>query len=191
MRRRFISVVPALLISSALFASAQTPASEPTRVCVANLRNEIRQQMNVNALRDRLTAYLKNGVLSKAGRVEILALQEDTDQKAAPELRERRCDFAIYSRLVLGRVQQPQEKPLEPMPTTVFREKPLPQAATRTITGIQFTIVRVSSGIPVLIDRVFTERSIAKEEDVWPLLIAEQEKVDAELQKRLSAQKPQ
>lgn len=177
-----------VLIPATTYSQEQSPAS--VRVCIAKLKNETRQDLNVLALRDRLTAYLKNGPLAKTSRAEFLVLKEDSDAKVAPELKELNCAFAVYTRIVNARMPDPTPEPLEPMPTTRFPAKAEEPKKLVPISGLQFTVVRVRTGIPVLIDRTFANKPLAKDEDLWPLLLLEQERIDAELPKKLTSPKP-
>jgi hypothetical protein len=180
---------------SALCVAQTTPASptQPVRICVATFKNETRQQVDATALRDRLSIYLKRGPLSKQSGAEIMTIKEDTEQAAAPEIKEQKCHFVIFSRVVLGRVKEPPPDPNanNPMPTTVFNNDANKKEPPPSIfLGVQFTALRVSSGIPVLIDRIFLDKTFTKEDELWPLLIVEQERIDAVLQKKIAPAKP-
>jgi hypothetical protein len=171
----------------------QAPKASTPRICVANFKTELKQAGDTLALRDRLVGYLKTGALANDLKAEILTLREDSDQKTAEEVAGSKCDFAIYTRALVGKL--PRESGLErgefavpPGPI-----QPKKDSGATLVPGLQFTVVRVSSGIPVLIDRVFLDREYKNEEDLWLLLRAEQEKLEKELSKRLSpdAVKPQ
>ncbi len=155
----------------------------PVRVCVATLVSEIKQASDTIALRDRLATYLRNGQVSKQGRVEIEVLKADSDETAAPELQERRCDFAIYTRAVAFRLKQ-QKRP-DTDRSVVLRTTP---AEPDQVPALQFTVVRVSSGIPVYIDRLFLSHPYEKDEDIWLLLRNEQERIESQLLKKLGQQ---
>jgi hypothetical protein len=179
--------------ASALCVAQATPASptHPARVCVATFKNETKQQLDVTALRDRLSVYLKRGPLAKQAGAEIMPIKEDTEQAAAPEIREQKCDFVVFFRVVLGRVKEPPPDPHanDPMAATVFNnDRNKPEPPPTVVLGVQFTAVRVSSGIPVLIDRLFLDKPFTKEDELWPLLLVVQERIETVLQKKLAIQ---
>jgi hypothetical protein len=92
---------------------------------------------------------------------------------------------------VLGRLKDPRPdiEANNPMPTTVFNNDPHKKEPPPTVVlGVQFTAVRVSSSIPVLIDRIFLEKPFTREEELWPLLIVVQERIETVLQKKLAMQ---
>ena len=185
-----------LLSSLCVLSAAQSvPAasSQPARVCIASFKNETRQQVDAVALRDRLSVYLKRGPLAKRFGAEIIAVKEDTEQAAAPEVKELRCDFVVFSRVLLGRLKDSRPDPdaNSPMPVYNPNRDMHPQPATSgLVTGVQFTAVRVSSSIPVLIDRVFLDKQLTKEEELWPLLLVVQEHLEGTLQKKIAPAKP-
>jgi hypothetical protein len=181
-----------ILLASMPFFGEQVPktATSP-RICVANFKTELKQASDTLALRDRLAGYMKTGTLASEFKAGIFSLQADSDQAAASEIATERCDFVIYTRGVVGKLP----------PETVVNNGVFPAIGptkkksadgTTLVPGVQFTVVRVSSGMPVLIDRVFLDREYKKEEDLWLLLRAEQEKIDKGLGQRLSpeANKP-
>jgi hypothetical protein len=180
------------LLSISVLCSAQsTPSTtQPVRVCVATFKNESRQQLDATALRDRLSVYLKRGPFLKQAGAEILPLKEDTETAATAEIKDQKCDFAVFSRVVLGKVKEsrPDNEANNPMPTTVFNtdKNSRKEAPPTIVLGFQYTAVRVSSSIPVLIDRIFLEKPFTKEDELWPLLIVLQERIDAVLQKKMA-----
>jgi hypothetical protein len=184
-----------LTSTSGLVMAQATPASStpPVRVCVATFKNETKQQLDPTALRDRLSVYLKRGPLAKQSGAEIMPIKEDTEQAAAPEIKEQKCDFVVFTRVVLGRVKEsrPDNEANNPMPTTVFNNDPnKKEPPPSVVLGVQYTAVRVSSGIPVLIDRLFLDKPFTKEDELWPLLIVLQERIETTLQKKIAPSKP-
>jgi hypothetical protein len=182
-----------LVTSASGLCAAQTIPERPTptapRVCVATFKNETRQQLDATALRDRLSAYLKRGPLAKQAGAEIVAIKEDAEPDATAEIKQQGCDFVVLSRVVLGRLKDPRPdiEANNPMPTTVFNNDPHKKEPPPTVVlGVQFTAVRVSSSIPVLIDRIFLEKPFTKEDELWPLLIVVQERIETVLQKKLA-----
>ena len=181
--------------TSGLALAQATPASppQPARVCVATFKNETKQQLDPTALRDRLSVYLKRGPLAKQAGAEIMPIKEDTEQAAAAEIREQKCDFVIFTRVVLGRVKDPRPdiEANNPMPTTVFNnDANKKEQPPSVVLGVQYTAVRVSSGVPVLIDRLFLDKPYTKEDELWQLLIVVQERIETTLQKKIVAAKP-
>lgn len=192
--RSTLSTLFLLSSTCALSVAQATPASpaQVPRVCVATFKNETRQQLDPTALRDRLSVYLKRGLLSKQN-AEIVPIKEDTEQAATAEVAAQKCDFVVFSRVVLGRVKDQPPDPNEnsPMPTAIlsndrYKKDPPPTV----VIGVQFTAVRVSSGIPVLIDRLFLDKPYTKEDELWPLLIVVQERIETTLQKKIAPPKP-
>jgi hypothetical protein len=182
-----------LLASVSTMCVAQSvPSTQPARVCIASFKNETKQQVDAAGLRDRLSVYMKRGPLAKQLGAEIIAIKEDTEQAAAPEVKEQRCDFVVFSRVLLGRLKDPRPDPNANSPMPMYnpnRDMNQQPATTGLVTGVQFTAVRVSSNIPVLIDRVFMDKNLNKEEELWPLLLVEQEHLEATLQKKIAAPK--
>jgi hypothetical protein len=182
------------LVSGAVIAQVPAPASaEPARLCIATFKNETKHQVDSSALRDRLSVYLKRGPLAKQYGVEIMPIKEDTEQAAAPEVKELHCDFVVFSRVLLGRLKDPRPDPNANSPMPMYnpnRDMNQQPATTGLVTGVQFTAVRVSSSIPVLIDRVFLDKLLSKEEELWPLLIVMQEHLEGTLQKKIAPAKP-
>lgn len=164
--------------------TGSAPTNAP-RICVANLNSEIKQASDTVALRDRLASYLRSGALVKETNAVILVLNGHSDQSAASEVRDMRCDFAIYTRALVGKLAEPRRPDTDRI--AILRTVPENPAL---VPGLQFTVVRVSSGIPVQIDRVFMSRPYEREEDIWLLLRTEQERIELELLKRLAVRKP-
>jgi hypothetical protein len=192
--RHTVWALSLLTLISAVAVAQAIPGSptQPVRVCVATFKNETKQQLDRTALRDRLSVYLKRGPLAKQSGAEIMPIKEDTEQAAAAEIKEQKCDFVVFSRVVQGRMKErpPNPHDNDPMAATVYkddRSKPEPPIV---VLGVQFTAVRVSTGIPVLIDRLFLEKPFTKEDELWPLLIVVQERIETTLQKKIAPPKP-
>ena len=178
----FRAVIPLILLSAIAVAQQSAPAAIP-RLCVANVRNETKLDISMPKLRDLLVSQIKQGNLARNSRLEVLPLTEDTEEQAMPELRQQHCDFAVYPRLMMFRFQ-PHDLTTE---GTVIYRNDEGQANQQLVPGIQFTVVRIQSGIPILIDRRIATKPYQSENDLLPLVEPVGDRIQRELEKRLLA----
>ncbi len=175
-----------LFLALLFFPALALAQQSPSRLCVASFRNETTTQFDLPKLRDMLVSQIKLGNLARNKRLEVLPLNGDTDEKAAPEVRDNHCDFVAYSRLTVfrlaGRAGTPTPDSLPSATRIGPYEKLKPE---QIVPGIQFTVIRAQSGIPILIDRRFSTRPFSGESDFVALLQPVSDRIQSELEKRL------
>lgn len=178
-----MTVLVPLIFVMVLPAGAQEPSpqSTPARVCVAQIRNQTATKFELTKLRQNFLESLNATKLARGGAVTLVPVEVDSSDDAQTELQKQSCEYAIYTRIL--------RKPKEVGPTTAeagttYRMSPREDVPEETY-GLQCTVERAASGMPVLIDRQFDVGPTKDDKGVLKLLSAESARIESALAKKL------
>ena len=182
LRQFAVSAIVLFLVSGLASAQQAAPSASLPRLCIATVHNETKFDVAMPKLRDLLVSQIRQGNLARNGRLEVLQVDGDTEESATSEVGKQRCDFVVYERLTLFKVAAEAPKLVNP-----YAIKGTQPAEVQVVPGIQFTVIRIQSGMPILIDRRVSARPYSSESDITTLLQAIGDSVEAALEKRLLA----
>ena len=174
-----IVFVAAIGVGSGMAQEAAPPASKPAKVCVARVRNQTTAKFDVAKFREALFTGLLGSKLAKDGTASFVTIDADSSDVANDEIQKVGCEFAVYTRVLL--------KPKLESPRTLETGTTVEVAKLDRgdIYGLQCTVERTSSGMPVLIDRQFDTRQTTDDRGVLRLLAAESGRIEEALGKKL------
>ena len=180
---RALLVTAFVLPTFALAQESAAPATTP-RLCIAAASNDAKLEISPAKLRDLLVGQLKQANLARNGRLEVQALNADSEESATAEVSAQHCDFAAYSRVMKYKTAG-QESTTTDRGEQVFRTGP---SQPQIVPGLQYTVVRTQSGLPILIDRRIAPQPFRSENDLVLLLQGVSDRMEAALEKRLLPQ---
>ena len=155
--------------------------SKPVKVCVAQLRNQSATKFDMSKLRQSFLANLRGMKLVKEGAVALFEIEADNPDDAKPDLQKNECDIAIYAR-VLQKVKQSSVGGA--FDGTDFHVSKSNGTPLETY-GLQCTVERTSSGMPILLDRQFDTQPSRDDVGVLKLLAAQTARIEDALAKKL------
>ena len=172
---------PVLILAVAMCgaaAVAQTP--DAAKVCLAQIRNQTATKFELPKLGKTFLANLQSTKLAKDGSVTLVPIEANNSDDGKAEVEKAGCEFAIYTRIL--RKPKDDTRTLETGTTyEVSKHEDIPVE----IYGLQCTVERTSSGMPILIDRQFDSRPTAGDRGVLKLLAAEASRIEEALGKKI------
>lgn len=174
-----VVVVAAMGVGAGVAQEPAPATSKPAKVCVARLRNQTTAKFDLAKFREALFSGLQGSKLAKDGAASFVTIEADSSDVASDEIQKVGCDFAVYTRVLLKpKVESP--RTLETGTTVEFSK-----VDRGDIFGLQCTVERTSSGMPVLIDRQFDTKPTTDDRGVLKLLAAESGRIEDALGKKL------
>jgi len=175
-------IVRALLVFAAVAALAQDSAqvAKPATVCVAQIRNQTPVSFDLAKLRETYVGEMRALQLSKSGAVNFITIEVESSDNATEAIQKTGCEFAIYTRIL----QRQKTQVAAPLTGTTYQMSKNDKPALDTF-GIQCTVERTLSGMPILIDRQFDDTPGSGDKPVLKLLTAEAARIEAALEKKL------
>jgi hypothetical protein len=174
-------MLPFVFFTVAAVAQQPTPPAKAAKVCVAQLRNESGTSFQVGKLRESYVANLAATKLAKDGAIIVVPIEVTSADNASAELQKNSCDYAVYTR-ILRKAKGEAFRTLETGTTYEISRRDEPDPETY---GLQCTVEKTSSGMPVLIDRQYDTRATKDDKGVLKLLTLQSGRIEQALGKKL------
>ncbi len=168
------------LAAGTLFA--QAPAA-PVKVCIGLLKNEARTSFDVAKLQESLMEQLRLSSMARNNKVELVKISADGRDSAQEEVDRSGCVYVVYTRVLQAKAQPIPESMSSGMTAQLGKDVEKPE-----IYGLQCTVERTSSGMPILIDRNMAALPATKEISLKRLIADEAYRIDLSLAKKLAPQ---
>ena len=178
--KKHLLVLCSLAAATFVVAQEPTPTAKPVKLCVAQLRNQTLTKFEMPKLQKSYLEDLQSTKLVKDHVVVFVTVQADNPDDAKLEIQQSECEYAIYTRIL----RKPKEESVSALDGVTYRVSE-PDTAPAEIYGLQCTVEKTSSGMPILIDRHFDSQATKGDKGVLKLLAGEATRVEDALNKKL------
>jgi hypothetical protein len=169
-----------LVTTGCCSAIAQPSGATPVRVCVAKISNQTPTKFEMEKLQQAYLNGLQTLKLAKSAGVTLVPVSATNSDDAKTEVDKAGCEFAVYTRIL----RKPKEDTRTFESGTTYQVSKHDESPTE-IYGLQCTVERTSTGMPILIDRQFDDVPTKGDKGVLKLLASEAVRVDDALQKKI------